>query len=119
MKNRNWGYLLWALIISFIVTAVMIFTLSFIMYKFEVSEKVIGLGVTFIYILSCAIGGFYIGRTMKVKKFLWGFLVGLIYMLVLTLVSVLFNKSGYILAQDGLSIFFLCVGGGTLGGMLS
>ncbi len=119
MQNKNIGYMLKALIISFVVTAIMIFLLSFIMYKFGASEKVIGLGVTFIYILSCAIGGFYIGKAMKVKKFLWGFLVGLCYMLVLTLVSVLFNKNGYILAQDGISIFFLCVGGGTLGGMLS
>ncbi len=119
MKNQNLGYMLKALIISFVVTAVMIFILAFVMFKFGVKENIIGLGVTAIYILSCSMGGFYIGRVMKTRKFIWGFFVGLIYMLILTLVSVLFNKSGYILAQDGLSIFFLCIGGGTLGGMLS
>lgn len=119
MNNQNLGYLLKALILSFLVTAILIVIFAFTMFKLNISEDVIGLGVAFIYIISCAIGGFYIGKSIKEKKFMWGFFVGLLYMLVLMLVSAIIGGGNNMLSENGFNMFLLCAGGGMLGGMFA
>lgn len=119
LGNQVLGHIIKALILAFFVTAVLIVVFAFVMFKLRINEDIIAAGVTLIYIISCALGGLYIGKAMKEKKFMWGFLVGLIYMIILVVVSVIISGGVNILSAQGLSLFLLCAGGGTLGGMLA
>lgn len=119
LGNQALGHIIKALILAFFVTAILIIVFAFVMYKLRINENIIAAGVTFIYIISCALGGLYIGKVMKEKKFMWGFLVGLCYMVILVIASVIISGGINILSAKGLSLFMLCVGGGTLGGMLA
>lgn len=119
MFSKNIGHVIKALILSFFATALLILIFAFFMFKFNISENVIALGVTFIYIISCGLGGFYIGKAMGERKFLWGLLIGAIYLAVLMLVSAIIGGDKTLLSENGLSLVLLCLGGGTLGGMLA
>jgi len=119
MFNQKIGYILKALVISFFTTAILIVLFAFLMYKFRISENVVELGVIIIYILSCGLGGFYIGKVIKERKFLWGLLVGALYLVVLLIVSVIVGGENSLLSGDISSLIMLCLGGGTLGGMLA
>jgi len=119
MFNSKIGHIIKAMILSFFVTAVLILLFAFIMFKFNISENVIALGVTLIYIISCGLGGFYIGKVMSEKKFLWGLLVGAIYLGILLVVSAIIGGDKSLISENGLSLVLLCLGGGTLGGMLA
>ncbi len=108
-----------ALLVSYLLTGIMLFVLAGLLYRFQLDEGKIQIGIIATYILSCFAGGFLAGKMMRSRKFLWGVLLGLLYFLILTLVSVAVNRS----LQDGsgsfVTSFLLCMGGGMLGGMLS
>ena len=93
--------------------------LTFLVYKFELDEQVVVGGIVSIYIISTFMGGFIIGKLTEVKKFLWGMIIGTIYVLLLFAISYgiyrEFNTNGL----NTISTNILCVGGGTLGGMLA
>ncbi len=119
--NKTYGFsaLIKALIVAYIVTGVLLFVWAFLMYKFGLKEQVVQFGVTFIYIIANAIAGVLIGRSMKQRKFLWGALVGLVYVGIVFLVSLIVSGGSSMIAAEGVSTFMLCVGGGMLGGMIS
>ncbi len=119
MFSRKIGHVIKALMVSFLVTALLIVIFAFVMYKFSISENIIALGVTIIYIISCGLGGFYIGKVIGEKKFLWGLLVGALYLVVLLVISVIVGGDKSLLSGNILSLILLCLGGGTLGGMLA
>lgn len=108
-----------ALIISYIVTGIALFGLAFAMYKLGLNEKTVEFAITFIYIFASAVGGLVMGKHMKQHKFLWGCLIGLSYALIIFGASIVTSGNGHMVAADGLSTLLLCVGGGTLGGMIS
>lgn len=119
MFNQRVGHIIKAMILAFFTTALLIVVFAFFMFKFNVSENVIALGVTLIYIISCCAGGFYIGKAVGQKKFLWGLLVGTIYLVVLLIVSAIIGGDKSLLSESIFSLILLCLGGGTLGGMLA
>lgn len=108
-----------ALIISYIFTGIALFGLAFAMYKLGLNEKTVEFAITFIYIFASAVGGLVMGKHMKQRKFLWGCLIGLCYALIIFGASFVTSGNGHMVAADGLSTLLLCVGGGTLGGMIS
>ena len=119
MFNQRIGHIIKALLISFFATALLIVVFAFVMFKFNISENIIAVGVTVIYIISCGLGGFYIGRVIGEKKFMWGLLVGALYLMVLLVVSAIIGGDKSLLSGNILSLVLLCLGGGTLGGMLA
>ena len=106
-----------ALLVSYLLTGGLLLLLAGLLYRFRLDEGKIQIGIILIYIFSCFAGGFLSGKMMKSRKFLWGVLLGLLYFLILTLVSLAVNRG----LQDGttsyFTTFFLCMGGGMLGGM--
>ena len=118
-KANGISSLIKALMIAYIVTGVLLFIWAFLMYKFGLKEQIVQFGVTFIYIIANAIAGVLVGRSMKQRKFLWGALVGLIYVGIVFLVSLIASGGCGMIMAEGLSTFMLCVGGGMLGGMIS
>lgn len=113
-----WQNLLIYLLGAYIVTAVILFLLAFLLFKLSLSEQIVSAGIIITYALSCFLAGFLAGKRMKQKRFLWGLIMGIGYFLVLLILSIAVNKS-FGAASDIVTTFILCAGGGMLGGMLS
>jgi len=121
-KNRKTEKIMWmlkTLLASYIVTGLLLLVLTFLVYKFTLDEQQVVAGIVIIYIVSTFAGGFIIGKLTGARKFIWGMLVGAIYCALLFLISYgvyrEFNTNGL----NVLTTIAICVGGGTLGGMLS
>ena len=108
-----------SLIVAYIITGVLLLILAFLLYKFELDESKVSIGIIAIYLLSSFIGGLIAGKSGKSRKFIWGALVGAAYFLILTLISLATKHTLQALPTQIITTLVLCVGGGTLGGMLS
>ena len=107
------------LLIMYILTGVALFVLAFLLYKMELTENIVTIGITAIYVVSGLLGGIIIGKRMKTRRFLWGIIMGAAYFLVLLIGSALLNRG---LTSDMLHIgltLVMCRGAGMIGGMVS
>lgn len=104
------------LVMSYFITGVLLLLLSFVMYKVDLKDQQINLGIIIIMILSTFIGGLLSGKVMKEKRFIYGSILGILYFVILVLVSILMHH-GAQLSNDTASMFFICFGGGAIGGM--
>ena len=105
-----------ALMLSYFLTMLML--LSFGLYKFDLSEKTVRIGILAVYIISTFAGGFAMGKMGKTRKFLRGFMLGMLYFLLLLAISAGIYRS----VQGGMQMmiaWILCGAGGMLGGMVS
>lgn len=62
------------LLIMYILTGVALFVLAFLLYKMELTENIVTIGITAIYVVSGLLGGIIIGKRMKTRRF-WRVLV--------------------------------------------
>ena len=111
--------LLKSLLASYLLTGILLLILAFIMLKLSPSNDTIQIGIVFSYIFSSFVGGLLMGKQMKVKRFLWGVLLGICYFIVIFLISMLLNKNVLIQGMELITVFSMCGLGGMLGGMLS
>lgn len=112
-------FILKNLLISYLLTAGLLLLLALFLYKFSLTEKIVSLCITGIYILITFLAGFLAGKREGSKKFLWGLMMGCLYFLVLTLVSMIVNHGIGNLSVSFFTALILCAGSGMLGGMLS
>lgn len=112
-------FLLKNLLISYLLTAILLLLLALLLYRFQLSEKIVSMSITGIYILVTFLAGFLAGKREGTRKFLWGLLMGILYFLVLTLVSLTINHGFSSLTGSFFTVLVLCGGSGMLGGMLS
>ncbi len=108
-----------ALLASYIVTGILLFAVTFFLYKFEWDEQMVTAGIIVIYVVSTFVGGFILGKIRKARKFLWGLIIGVLYFALLFLISfgVYRNFDGN--GTNVITTLLLCAGGGMLGGMLA
>ena len=118
-KNEKVFNVVKGLLVSYVISAVLLLFLAFLLYKFSLPKQVIGIGVTAVYIVSTFIGGFLLGKHMKVKKFLWGLAIGMGYFLILVVISLVVNGGFQNFSGNFWLTMVLCGGSGMLGGMLS
>lgn len=107
-----------ALMLSYFVTMVMLLGMSLGLYKFDLSEQAVRIGILAVYIISTFAGGFAMGKMGKTRKFLRGLLLGVFYFLLLLAIS----AGIYRTVQGGMQMmiaWILCGAGGMLGGMVS
>lgn len=121
-KNKIGTIVMWvlkSLLASYIVTGLLLLLLTFLVYQFKLDEQIVIGGIVAVYVVSTFLGGFIIGKLTKVKKYIWGIVIGILYFVLLFLISYgvyrEFNTNGL----NTLTTIILCVGGGMLGGMLS
>lgn len=112
-------YVIQSLVIAYIVTGILLCILAFIMYQGNAGTKIANLGITITYILASVLAGMLIGNKIGKRKFLWGFFVGMLYFVILTFVSLIFQKNIILFSTERVTALFLCIAGGTLGGMLA
>lgn len=118
-QNTRVIYVLEGLVISYIVTALLLLLISFLMLKLDLSSAVISGSINFSYIVSAFIGGFFIGKKTEQKKFIWGLLVGVFYFVILMLVSLLMNRVSPLPLGRLFTVFVITSMSGMLGGMIS
>ena len=117
VTSGNWGAYLIFLLTGYVISGILLLLLAFFLYRFQLNESVVKIGIIIVYMVSTFAIGFLAGKKAKNKKFLWGFLMGVGYYLVLALMSLIMHSAGS--GVELATTFLLCAGGGTLGGMLS
>jgi len=119
LKTKVPSVLIKAVLISYIITAIILLVLSLLLYKANIGDNIIKIGVVVTYIVSSFIGGFLAGKGITERKFLWGLICGGIYVAVILTISLMLGgqKDGNI--TNYLSMILLCLGSGMLGGMVS
>ena len=108
-----------ALLCAYVVTGIMLLLLTVLLYKAGLSEENVNAGIILTYVISTFAGGFVIGKLTGVKRFLWGLLAGILYFVLLLLISLGVYHSLQGETGNLLTTFLLCAGGGMLGGMVS
>ncbi len=108
-----------ALILSYLVMLVCMLLASLALWKMDISDGILRGTVIFIYVLSAATGGIYIGKMQKEKKFLWGFLTGCLFFLILFLITLFSGDYSGKIGMQFVTTFCICIFSGTLGGMIA
>ena len=68
-KRQNEIFLIIKILFAmYIVTGVILMLLAFLLYKMDLSENVINIGVILVYVISGFLGGFIIGKVKKARK---------------------------------------------------
>jgi len=119
LKTKVPSVLIKAVLISGIITAIILFILSLLLYKANIGDNIIKIGVVVTYIVSCFVGGFLSGKGIRERKFLWGLICGGIYVAIILMISLVLGgqKDGNIV--NYMTTVLLCLGSGMLGGMIS
>lgn len=112
-------WVLKSLLASYIVTGILLLTLTFLVYKFKWDEQIVVGVIVAIYLVSTFVGGFIIGKLTGTKKYIWGLAVGTLYFLMLYAISYGVYREFSTNGLNILTTIMLCVGGGMLGGMFS
>ncbi len=112
-------WVLKSLLASYIVTGLLLLGLTYLVYQFELGEQMVVVGIIVIYVISTFIGGFIIGKLTKLRKFIWGMIIGAIYFILLFAISYGVYREFSTNGINILTTIILCIGGGMLGGMLS
>ena len=118
-KSSPVMWVLKALLAAYLVTGALLALLTALLYKLELNEKAVSAAIVAIYVSSTLIGGIAIGKMAKVRRFLWGMGLGLVYFALLLLITLGVYHS---LSTDGVDLattLILCAGGGMAGGMIS
>lgn len=118
MKHNVIIQIVKGIVLAYVLSAVALAILSFVMYQWDVSDGVVRGGILFAYVLSCFISGMVVSRNHSQRRYLWGLLTGGLYFTILWVVSMIGNREAF----TGLSGIFptlaLCLSGGMLGGMM-
>ena len=112
MKNLFMDFIK-ALIFSIILTLIALVVLSLVLSFSEVSESLINPAIIVISSVSILIGGFLVAKKIKQKGILNGAILGIVYMLIIYLISSLLNNNFSL----GISAFIM-IGAGILSGAL-
>ena len=107
------------MLLAYLITLVLLLFMAFLLYKVGLTEETVSAMMSVLYAGSCLVAGFVTGKQMKVKRFMWGMIVGAGYFIVLVFFSWIAGRKGVVFTRDMITTMFLCVGGGMLGGMLS
>lgn len=104
---------------SILVTGLLFVLFGLGLYQFRWGDSILQAGIWGIYGLSSLAGGFWVGKRLRNRRFLWGMLLGLLYFVLLLLVSGMMGEG---FPEDGkelLTACVICLAGGMAGGMIS
>lgn len=108
-----------SLFLAYALSGICLFLLALFVFKFDIGKGPVTAGILVIYVLACLSGGFFAGRVIRRDKYKWGLLVGVCYFILLAVVSFAVQKKWDMSIQHAVTTFFMCLGGGALGGMFS
>ena len=118
-KRNMTGWILGTLTGMYLLSALLLLILALVMYKFDLSQQIAKIAILFIYIASSFLGGFLVGKKKKVRKFLWGLIMGLAYFAVLLVISLAVSGGKIDDIVQVLTTLVLCTAASMIGGMVS
>lgn len=118
-KESKGIWLLKALLAGYVVTGVLLMILALLLYKIDLDEQKVTMGIIATYVISTFTGGFIMGKLVEEQLFVWGLILGVIYFLLLFAVSFAVNHQLQSNGTNLITTLLLCAGGGMLGGMVS
>ena len=104
---------------GYAITFLGILILAFLLLILQITENTVDIGILVIYVVANLTAGFIIGKRIKRRKFLWGMVSGTGYFLILFFLSKMLGQEVGKLGKDLITTLLICVGSGTLGGMIS
>ena len=60
------------LLLAYGLTGIMLLLLAFLLFRFDLKENMVSMGIVLVYILSCFLGGILAGKYARTRKYLWG-----------------------------------------------
>lgn len=117
--ERRAVWFLKSLLCAYIVTGISLVILALLLYKAGLGEEMVNAGILLIYVISSFSGGFVMGKLTGNRKFLWGLVTGVLYFVLLVVISLGLYHSLQADLMNLATTFLLCAGGGMLGGMVS
>lgn len=118
MKHNVVLQIVKGIVLAYFLSALALAILSFIMYRWDISDSVIRGGILSAYVISCFISGMVVSRQHEQRRYLWGLLMGALYFVILWGVSMIGNRGAFSGFTGILPALALCLLGGMLGGML-
>ena len=118
-EERALVVLVKCLLAAYLLTGGALLLLALLLYRLQLSEQIVNIGIIVIYALACLAAGFLSGKRMRSRRFFWGLLSGLFYFVILSLVTLAVNRSFQDLGNQFFTTLMICVGSGMLGGMIS
>lgn len=106
------------LLTQLIVTTVILFISSVIIWKYAYDEKAISAVTIGTYIIVNILGGLIAGKLFKKNRFLWGIASGILYFSVLLLGGVIIFKTSR-LEMSAIINCLICAVSGMTGGMFA
>ncbi|MBR5596668.1 MAG: TIGR04086 family membrane protein [Lachnospiraceae bacterium] len=106
-----------SLFMGYLVTLTGIFLVAILLLLLPISEDIVDISVLLIYVVSCVICGYCIGKERK-HKFMWGMLGGCLYEVLLLVLSVILNASLEKGGEEVICLVSLCMASGGLGGIV-
>ena len=68
-----------SLVASYLLSALLLFILTFVLYRLKLKESQIAPAVYALYAISCFAGGLLCGKALRTRRFFWGLLTGVLY----------------------------------------
>ncbi len=107
------------LFIMYVITGLALLCLAFLLYRFQLSEQTVTIGILVIYTVSCLAGGGIAGKKMKNRRFFWGMAAGSLYFAILAAGSLVIRSGADSDILHRMMTFIICAAAGMIGGMLS
>ncbi len=104
---------------AYLLTGGALLLLALLLYRFQLSEQIVNIGILVIYVIASFAAGFFSGKRMQDRRFLWGLLAGSLYFAILTLLTLAVNHGFRDLGNHFFTTLMICAGSGMLGGMVS
>ena len=108
-----------SLFLAYMLTVICLLLLAWLVFQMDIGIAQVTVGIIIIYVISCMAGGFLAGKIIRREKYRWGALVGLSYFVLLGIVSFIVSGNWDMSLGHLMTTLCMCLGGGTLGGMLS
>ena len=108
-----------ATLISYVVTTLLLLLLAYLLYALRLNTKQMSVAVYAIYLLSCLLGGYFLGKTVSRRKLFWGMAQGILYLAILFVISFLFQRTISAEPLQALLVLAICSISGGIGSVLS
>lgn len=107
------------LLAEIIVSVILILVAAYVVLKMSPPDEYISYLIIAIYVISSLFGGFIAGKIMGKRKFIWGFVAGALYVMVILGVTMVV-KGNISSGTIGLMKMIIpALAGGMFGGMIS
>ena len=111
MKYERILALLKCLLGAYVITGLLLLLTAGLLYKCNLSEKVIDIAIIAIYVISSLLAGLFYSKGAKSRRFLWGMGAGVA-------LSIAMEPDFAPVSNSSITTLLICLGSGMLGGML-